>query len=1023
MNANTQIIPPMNSAQCRAGNRAIGLAALAWVSVTLQAQTTTIPETLALPSSAADSTKPGFIFRVSQVAADTNPNQLASAEKQLAGFYGENLADPQAVGVALAAATVANPSTAPLRFEIATVIHLNRTGGENRGGFHPNEQMPGVPGSTASTANIAGEVLTYLDLPVGTLSMGVIGSTFFRVQIGGVTLGDQFGATVGQIEDDQRRGGHGFNIVVTKAGLYPARVLFENAGDNRTYVQWYTGGPGAKVLVNDLANSGVKAYRALTTSSPLAYSRSLIPNNGQQNVLPNPHFHAELVDGSAAIDKTKVSALLDDVPVTPSVTVGKVDNITSVDFDGATPLAPGVHSAAVVYTENGSKVTRSWRFTVGNYVTLDPAWRVAVDSSKPGFNWNIFANSDAANKNNTVIRAETDLSLFAADAAGVSLPNLADPSAVGAAIAAAVAPVPANAPVHFEIAGTIELDATANMPGSPSTDSSTDGQAAEILTYLTLPAGVTTMVLSHDDEFSTSSGPNPKDAFGRVELGSSASPLSTFAFVVPQAGTYPFRTVWENGGGGSVIRWYSRKPDGTKVLVNDVAQGGISAFRATTTPSAAYVKGANPPAVPRQLEFTSSGVSVIVVDGANPVVDASVIFQLDGKPVTTPAVRQGKYLTVSTGVVPGFQAGGEAHRGVLTFKDSAGVSRTQQWAIYNLQNLNLPASPVAGENFDSLPESTSEANTVPPGWVATDYTLHETAGWNLANQNSDAYWGWVTISTDTVNGIEKEVLQNDPTQLINGVPIGDNWMKGNLLFAASDGRAGDGNPQAQFAVTKPFNLSTANNPVLTFYSGQRITDNRSEADAVEYSVDGGTSWLPGAYYHFRTITLSPDGSFDALTMFNDPNNGHVPTWTVPGVPGVSGGTFGAGILAPITSALSPYIAERSNNKSSVRVEAIRLPAASKKSDVRVRFSHLGSCGWEWGIDNIAFYDIAPTTLPATPKIDSIVGPGGPITIKWTTGTLESTPSLTNPVWTSTGNTSGIFTEAAGIGNKFYRVKL
>src|SRR5207247_289909 len=107
---------------------------------------------------------------------------------------------------------------------------------------------------------------------------------------------------------------------------------------------------------------------------------------------------------------------------------------------------------------------------------------------------------------------------------------------------------------------------------------------------------------------------------------------------------------------------------------------------------------------------------------------------------------------------------------------------------------------------------------------------------------SDAYLDWVIISTDTVQPIEKEVLDNDTTQLINGKPIGDSWMTGNLLFAASDGRAGNGNPQVQIAVTKPFNLSAVNNPVLTFYSGQRISDNRSEADAVEYSVDGGATW-------------------------------------------------------------------------------------------------------------------------------------------------------------------------------------
>src|SRR6478672_12773724 len=88
----------------------------------LQAQSaapaTTIPDTYALPSSAADTSKPGFIFNISHVAQSTAPNLLANAEKQLAGGFGDNLADPGAVGVASGPAQPASPSTAPISFVI-----------------------------------------------------------------------------------------------------------------------------------------------------------------------------------------------------------------------------------------------------------------------------------------------------------------------------------------------------------------------------------------------------------------------------------------------------------------------------------------------------------------------------------------------------------------------------------------------------------------------------------------------------------------------------------------------------------------------------------------------------------------------------------------------------------------------------------------------------------------------------------------------------------------------------------------
>src|SRR5678816_3475958 len=134
------------------------------------------------------------------------------------------------------------------------------------------------------------------------------------------------------------------------------------------------------------------------------------------------------------------------------------------------------------------------------------------------------------------------------------------------------------------------------------------------------------------------------------------------------------------------------------------------------------IKGAKPPAVPRQLEAYSSSLSVVLADGTNTITDASVTFALDGKAVNAAPVRQGKYLTVTTGELPGFMAAGEAHSASLSFTDSAGTTRSQQWSAYNLQNLVLPASPVTGEDFNALPEATGPENTLPPGWTPINYT-------------------------------------------------------------------------------------------------------------------------------------------------------------------------------------------------------------------------------------------------------------------------------------------------------------
>src|SRR6185503_3366291 len=152
-------------------------------------------------------------------------------------------------------------------------------------------------------------------------------------------------------------------------------------------------------------------------------------------------------------------------------------------------------------------------------VTLDPAWRVTPDITKPGFKWSYF--QVGINTGDNLIRTERDL-------AGQSPnPNQGDPTAIGAAIAEAAPADPANGLLYFEITNVINLNKVdggsagffnannsypdALEPGL-NVNGSTDGQAAEILTYLTLPVGTNTMVVVSDDGFQTSSGPNPSDA-------------------------------------------------------------------------------------------------------------------------------------------------------------------------------------------------------------------------------------------------------------------------------------------------------------------------------------------------------------------------------------------------------------------------------------------------------------------------------------------------------------------------------
>ena len=699
--------------------------------------------------------------------------------------------------------------------------------------------------------------------------------------------------------------------------------------------------------------------------------------------------------------------------------------------------------------------------------TLDAAWRVTPDTSKPGFKWNYFQNN--ANTANNTARTDAALAGQLTDATGAPLPNLGDPDQFGVAITNAAPANPTNGLLYFEITNVINLskidqDAKGHFtpdglePGLNQLISS-DGQAAEILTYITLPAGTIVMGVNSDDGFQTSSGLNPSDAFGRVVLGEynggrgSTLPGGDTLFTnsVPQAGTYPFRTIWENGGGDSNIEWFTVDYNGgttNYTLINDVANGGYPAYREASGAVKPYVRSVSPQPVPRQVESTSRNLLVVLADGTTLVDTNSISLKIDGTAATITKQRSGNLVTVDTGPLPGMHLAGEGHTAVLTFKDTGTYSRTQQWAFRNLENLILPASPVTGENFDSYPEATDPTNAAPPGWTLTNHSWLETGAsgfdgnggfvWDLTAQANDPYLNWCMVDTNTAYLLEKEILGNNQAQTINGIPVTDGWMSSNCLFAASDSRArrcsvgganlpNDYAPQIQIAVSAPFNLSTVTNPVLTFSSGVRISGN-GEENALEYSVDNGATWLPAIImFNANRLFLQSDGSYDAMKILTNVWS-DVAKFPVVQDPvtrdfisaGPLGQKFGDVLATPISAALAPYIANRNDTALSRRVEAIRLPAASKKSQVRLRFNHYGSCGWEWAVDNIAFYDIAPSS--PVPAITSITLSGGVVTITWVNGgVLESSPSLSSPVWTSTGNMLGTFSEAATGSAKFYRV--
>jgi hypothetical protein len=179
---------------------------------------------------------------------------------------------------------------------------------------------------------------------------------------------------------------------------------------------------------------------------------------------------------------------------------------------------------------------------------------------------------------------------------GTALPNLADPSAVGVAAGPGTQ---SGLLVQFEIPTVINVSQTegeANgnfgsdqqMPGIPGTSAGIDGIDVEIITFADLPAGLITMGVNSDDGFQSRAGyiGVPADGIWLGEFNAGRGAADTiFVFVVQDAGIYPIRTIYQEGGGGANCEIFTVKADGTKVLLNDTAKGGYATYRIGQAPS------------------------------------------------------------------------------------------------------------------------------------------------------------------------------------------------------------------------------------------------------------------------------------------------------------------------------------------------------------------------------------------------------------------------------------------------------
>jgi hypothetical protein len=145
---------------------------------------------------------------------------------------------------------------------------------------------------------------------------------------------------------------------------------------------------------------------------------------------------------------------------------------------------------------------------------------------------------------------------------------------------------------------------------------------------------------------------------------------------VEQAGVYPFRTVWAEGGGGANIEWKYRKADGTHVLVNDVANNGPKAYRAATGATTAPVITRVTPAINTTKAVANAPFEIIIQQGSTALDAGSVQLSIDGAAVTPTVTPSGQTVTVSH--TPATQLAVGAHTARIRFT-FGGTERIEQW--------------------------------------------------------------------------------------------------------------------------------------------------------------------------------------------------------------------------------------------------------------------------------------------------------------------------------------------------------
>ena len=181
------------------------------------------------------------------------------------------------------------------------------------------------------------EILTYLDLPAGIVTLGVNSDDGFRLTMSPLGApADKFGVLISEFD-----GGRGSSptvgtearVVVQQAGKYAIRLMWYE-GQGGSNVEFYSvNATGTPILINDPDEpTAIKAYTSRTGTPPLHVS-VLDPfpfGSTLDFAYPDDPIYVELTDGPTPLDPNVITLRVNGQTMNPTKT--KVGNKTIVEL-------------------------------------------------------------------------------------------------------------------------------------------------------------------------------------------------------------------------------------------------------------------------------------------------------------------------------------------------------------------------------------------------------------------------------------------------------------------------------------------------------------------------------------------------------------------------------------------------------------------------------------------------------------------------------------------------------------------